>query len=303
MPDNIAALLPLLNTMLIYGRHLLNSLEQRAVARGFSTIAQNFGTAHLPTMLGSIRRGIMRAIALERVLRLRGMRGRDIVPRRPQVTVWDTSGASGDDPGDSDPGDSDLGAGFSEAMLRGDIADPWQPKGQHDPRHDASQHGQAQHGQAQHGQAQHDAGQQQAGRRAAAQPRTPLEAADPATIEDYMAEARRKPVGWMMAAICRDLGISPGLCESRFWTAVMCAMMDYRGNVGSFMLELRRNERTFERELDRRPSLGWPEQAREAVRAILGFFIGETPELPAYVLAVAPVASHVPLMPERRRPP
>ena len=61
-----------------YGRHLAQTLEHRAVARGFATIARFFGTVALDTILAHIHRGLMRAIALERMLRLRAARGRDL---------------------------------------------------------------------------------------------------------------------------------------------------------------------------------------------------------------------------------
>ena len=62
------------------------TLEHRAVARGFATIARFFGTVALDTILAHILRGLMRAIALERMLLRRAARGRDLrilAPRAP----------------------------------------------------------------------------------------------------------------------------------------------------------------------------------------------------------------------------
>ena len=41
-----------------YGRHLAETIEHRAIWRGFATIAQFCGTAALPVMLADIQRGI-----------------------------------------------------------------------------------------------------------------------------------------------------------------------------------------------------------------------------------------------------
>ena len=62
----IAEILAVVSILAGYGRHLAQTLEQRAVARGFATIARFFGTVALDTILAHIQRGLMRAIALER---------------------------------------------------------------------------------------------------------------------------------------------------------------------------------------------------------------------------------------------
>ena len=61
-----------------YGRHLLATVERRATAPTFPTIAAAFGTANLSTILAHLHRGILRATALERFLRERATTGRDI---------------------------------------------------------------------------------------------------------------------------------------------------------------------------------------------------------------------------------
>ncbi len=68
VPDGIAEILAVLAILIDYGRHLGQTLEQRAVARGFATIAQYFGTVAFDTILAHIQRGLMRAIALQRLL-------------------------------------------------------------------------------------------------------------------------------------------------------------------------------------------------------------------------------------------
>ena len=66
VPPRIAEILAILSILASYGRHLGQTLEHRAVARGFATIAQYFGTVSIETILAHIHRGLMRAIALER---------------------------------------------------------------------------------------------------------------------------------------------------------------------------------------------------------------------------------------------
>jgi hypothetical protein len=93
MPTGIAAFLHVLRILLGYGRHLADTARDRATAPSFASVAACFGTARLPVILAHLQRGILRAVALERVLLARAARGRDIVvpPIRvrgpPQPTV------------------------------------------------------------------------------------------------------------------------------------------------------------------------------------------------------------------------
>src|SRR5215469_13489723 len=86
-PHNIAVLLHALGILLAYGRHLIDTLRLRATAPGFNAIAACFGTSNLSTILAHLNRGLLRAAALERVLRARAATGRDIefVQRRAAV--------------------------------------------------------------------------------------------------------------------------------------------------------------------------------------------------------------------------
>ena len=79
VPPHIADVLLILHILLIYGRHLSLTLKCRAAIRGFSSIAQFFGTARVPAMLARITRGLLRIQALQRVLLDRARRGRDLV--------------------------------------------------------------------------------------------------------------------------------------------------------------------------------------------------------------------------------
>src|SRR5215467_4697100 len=68
LPENIEGLLQVARILLTYGRHLLDTIRQRATAPNFGAIAANFGTANLPTIIAHLNRGILRCLALERVL-------------------------------------------------------------------------------------------------------------------------------------------------------------------------------------------------------------------------------------------
>ena len=78
MPEYIAAVLHAVGILLGYGRHLLATVQHRATAPTFPTIAAAFGTANLPTILAHLNRGILRAAALQRFLLARAETGRDI---------------------------------------------------------------------------------------------------------------------------------------------------------------------------------------------------------------------------------
>ena len=113
-------------------------------------------------------------------------------------------------------------------------------------------------------------------------------APDPAnlpTLEQLEAQIRRRPIGRAIADICRDLGVSPSLCEGSFWNALFEAITWYRGNLPGLMKDFRRREVAFEPELNDDPNLGLPEQSRDGIRRMLGFFIGEPPATPFWVPA------------------
>ena len=78
MPRNIAQLLYVVCTLLEYGRHLAATIERRAALPGFSLFSALFGTAKLPIILAHLHRGILRATALENLLRKRAATGSDV---------------------------------------------------------------------------------------------------------------------------------------------------------------------------------------------------------------------------------
>ncbi|HTB44697.1 MAG TPA: hypothetical protein VK741_13795, partial [Acetobacteraceae bacterium] len=59
-PERITEILTVVSILAAYGRHLIETLERRAAARGFATIAQFFGTVTIDTILAHIYRGLMR---------------------------------------------------------------------------------------------------------------------------------------------------------------------------------------------------------------------------------------------------
>lgn len=67
LPPATAELLILLQVLLVYARHLLNMLEHQA-QRSFARLARSFGSAQAGFVLTNLASGILRAIALERVL-------------------------------------------------------------------------------------------------------------------------------------------------------------------------------------------------------------------------------------------
>ncbi len=229
VPENIAHLLAIIHVLLGYGLHLAQTLEHRAVARGFSVIAQFFGTARVATIRARLCRGLLRAMALEQVLLARAARGRDLVISRRREPA----------PRAAQPAAVQPAAATAES----------QP-----PR-----------------------------RRPARNP-DPDEEPDPAnlpTVEQFVAEIRRRPIGRALADICADLGISPSLCQGNFWFEITCGIMWYRGNLPKLMKGFRRREIHFcDTEADRNPALGWPEPTRAGIRRSLGFFIGEPPVTP-----------------------
>ena len=60
------------------------------------------------------------------------------------------------------------------------------------------------------------------------------------TEEKIAAEVRRRPVGAVIADICRDLGITPGQLDRAFWDELSHAIIAYGGNLAGFLGNLNR---------------------------------------------------------------
>ncbi len=78
LPNNIEVILHAVGVLLTYGRHLIDTIRQRATAPTFNAIACCFGTDNLSAIIAHLNRGILRAAALERLLLARAATGKDI---------------------------------------------------------------------------------------------------------------------------------------------------------------------------------------------------------------------------------
>ncbi len=63
------------------------------------------------------------------------------------------------------------------------------------------------------------------------------------TPEQIAALLRRRPVGAVLAEICRDLGILPGHLEPELWRELHRAITEYGGNFAGFLIAVW--DRTF----------------------------------------------------------
>ena len=228
-PGNIAVLLHAVGILLTYGRHLIDTVRQRAAAPNFSAIAACFGTANVSTILGHLNRGLLRAEALERVLLARAATGRDIdfVARRTGTT------------------DAQPVATPAENQQSATAPLP--------PRERASR---------------------------------PAGRDDPElfmpTIQDLERQARRRPVGRTILDICLDLAVVPGFCHSEFWNELFDLMTYFGGSIDKLMRQKARRREAFAKQQDRNPNATWDwlNMSRNALRQVLGFFIGEPPVNP-----------------------
>ena len=113
------------------------------------------------------------------------------------------------------------------------------------------------------------------------------------TLQDLERQARRRPVGRTILDICLDLAVVPGFCHSAFWNELFELITYFGGSVHKLMREKTRRREAFANEQDRNPDANWDwiNASRDALRHILGFFIGEPPVNPldpAAAIATAP---------------
>jgi hypothetical protein len=246
MPERIAAFLHAVHTLLGYGRHLIETVEHRAAAPNFPTIAARFGTANLTLILARLQRGILRAVALEQYLLERAATGRDItlVPARCRRGKPKPAAA---DPAAEQPA--------AEPVAEADAAPEPPP----------------------------------AAPRPARRPDRDNPDGSFATLEELQAQVRRRPLGRSIIDICLDLAVMPGVCTGPFWNELFDIMNCYGGNLAGLMRERVRREEAFAKEQDRQPGSNsdWIGMPREAIRKVLGFFVGEEPVDP-FARSVAP---------------
>ena len=257
MPGRIAEILGIVIILAEYGRHLLGTIEQRAVWSTFATIAQFFGTTALTAILPRLHRGIMRAVALERVLRARAERGRDLpirpprlhAPYLPEPEPEPESPVQEQEP----PALPALPAfaGLATAIGAEIIAPPQTAAAPAPPpprprrrREEAEEH---------------------------------VTFANLPSMATLMAEVRRRPPGQTIVDILCDLGISFTLCSGPFGTRLFEAIHWHGGSLGRFMDEMRRREMKFDREFWKHPGLPLPARNREGVQRAVGFFVGDPP--------------------------
>jgi len=119
-------------------------------------------------------------------------------------------------------------------------------------------------------------------------PEPPLTMASLPSQNEINAWVYIRPIGETIAAICLDLGVSPSLCAGPFWNRVFEAIQNYRGNLIAVVTEFHHRADQFESEEWKRRHLPWPEQTREGIRKVLGFFIGEDPFQPAPAAPAGP---------------
>jgi hypothetical protein len=226
LPNNIAVLLHAVGVLLTYGRHLIETVRHRAAAPNFNAIAACFGTDNLSTILAHLNRGILRAVALERVLLARAATGRDIglIERHAQTSPDEQASTKSQPPAVTQP-------------ARRHTVRLSRPAGWDDP-----------------------------------------ELFMP-TLQDLERQARRRPIGRTIHDICLDLAVVPGFCHSQFWNSLFDIMTWFNGSVVGLMQQKARRQRAFVQQQDRKPDANWDwlNMSRDALRQVLGFFIGETP--------------------------
>jgi len=251
----IVDVLAIVSILAIYGRHLARTLERRAAARGFATIARFFGTARIDTIAAHLQRGLMRVIALESILMRRALRGGDLQIQQPRAA-------------------SSRAAAAKDAAVSGQTAGSAAP-GVLTPEQVAAAQ-----------EAARTAGERLV-RRIARD--APLTLDNLPRMKAIVAEVRRSPVGRTIAAICCDFGISPMLCNGLFWNLLSDAIQWHRGSASGLVLKVKRRERRFDKEEWKHPVLELPEESRDGVLRVLGFYIGLTPVWP-FVVVEAPGA-------------
>ena len=108
------------------------------------------------------------------------------------------------------------------------------------------------------------------------------------TLEDLERQARRRPVGRTIQDICLDLAVVPGFCHSQFWNELFDLMTYFGGSIHKLMRQKARRRDAFAKEQDRNRNATWDwlNMSRDALRQVLGFFIGEPPVNPLDPAAV-----------------
>ena len=241
MPERTAEFLGILAILAEYGRDMVCTIEERATRNTFATIAQFFGTIVLSAILPRLQRGIMRAVALERVLRARAKRGRDIEPRMPRIYLPRPPRLP------ALPGLTGLAATAATAAADASSA---QPAATPQPTRRAHRY----------------------------EDDDRLTFATMPTMKQIEAEVRRRPPGRTIVDIMCDLGLSLSLCSPRFGNRLFHAVHWNGGSLTRLMLEMRRREKLFRQNEWQYPNLPQADDTREGAQSALGYTVGEEPE-------------------------
>ena len=100
------------------------------------------------------------------------------------------------------------------------------------------------------------------------------------TLKELEAQVRRRSVGRTIAEICADLGVWSTVCEGGFWSEITRTLTQFGGNFAEFFDIRERRKKTFDKERQMRPdtwSADLRDRPRDAVRALLGYILGESP--------------------------
>ena len=128
--------------------------------------------------------------------------------------------------------------------------------------------------------------EQSAARKPAPRPLGPADSDDPELFNpdllDLERQVRRRPIGRTISDICSDLAVVPGICTAPFWAALTEMMLCLGGNIATLMQEKTQRREAFIREQNSQPGSNWDWLRLEpdAIRQVLGFFIGEPPVNP-----------------------
>ena len=97
------------------------------------------------------------------------------------------------------------------------------------------------------------------------------------TLAELEAQVRRRSIGRTLVDICLDLAVVPSFCAGTFWNDVFDSIRLSGGSVDTLMQEKTHRHEAFCKEQDGKPgwNWNWVELPREALRRVLGFFIGE----------------------------
>ena len=262
---NLANVIRIVEILLTYGRHLVETFDRRAAAPGFHMIARHFGTDRAAVILAHLRRGILRAAALHHVLMQRAARGRDLTRPPDRIRLRLPTRKTPEDPTAlATPEDPTAHGATTEAQP------PESP----------------------------------AGHKRASRPswrdtwldnvENPLDPAHLPTFEELVKQATRRPVGRSLGDIFADLGIAPALSQAKFWNDLFFAILHNGGKPGLYDLHRWRREQHFEKAQDRLPTMDqtWPPPdgggVRTAAIKVLGFFIGEPPVESLIIMAPEP---------------